>query len=71
MMLTAKEGNRFVIIHAGKVIDESFDTREQAEAWADDNIDDQMFDTPNTFSPPLVYRDAPLMRVVGIDPEPQ
>lgn len=71
MMITVREGSHFVIIHAGRVIDEKIPDRESAESWADRNIDDQMFDEPNTFSPPLKYRDAPLMRVVGIDPEPR
>jgi hypothetical protein len=71
MMITCREGSHFVVIHAGRVIDETFADRETAERWADDNIDDQMFDGPNWLSPPLRYRDAPLMRVVGIDPEPR
>lgn len=45
--------------------------RDSAERWADANIDDQMFDGPNEWSPPLKYRDAPLMGVVGVDPEPR
>lgn len=65
MMIIGPEGNHFVIIHAGRVIDEKFPDRESAECWADRNIDDQMFDEPNTFSPPLKYRDAPLLRVAG------
>ena len=71
MMVTVREGNHFVIIHAGRVIDEVFPDRESAEYWADCNIDDQIFDEPNWLSPPLKYRDAPLMRVVGVDPEPR
>lgn len=65
MMITVREGSHFVIAHAGRVIDEQFPDQESAERWADRNIDDQMFDEPNTFSPPLKYRSAPLMRVVG------
>ncbi len=64
-MIVVNEGKHFVVVHAGRVIDETFPDRESAESWADSNIDDQMFDTPNTFSPPLKYRDAPLLRVVG------
>lgn len=69
MMIVCREGAHFVIIHAGRVVDETFPDRESAERWGDHNIDDQMFDSPNYFSPPLKYRDAPLMRVVGVDPE--
>lgn len=65
MMITVREGSHFVVVHAGRVIDEQFPDRESAEYWADCNIDDQMFDAPNWLSPPLKYRDAPLMRVVG------
>ena len=71
MMVICQEGNHFVVIHAGKVIDESFSSREEAESWADSNVDDQMFDGPNTLAPPLKYRDTPLLRMVGIDPDPR
>lgn len=71
MMITVREGAHFVIVHAGRVIDETFPDRESAEAWADANIDDQMFDKPNWFSPPLRYRDAPLMKVVGEESDPR
>ncbi len=71
MMVTVREGSHFVIIHAGRVIDEVFSDRESAERWADCNIDDQMFDEPNWFSPPLKYREAPLIRVEGVDPDPR
>lgn len=65
MMIICREGAHYVIGHAGRVIDEKFPDRESAERWADCNIDDQMFDEPNEFSPPLRYRAAPLMVVVG------
>ena len=70
-MITCREVAHFVIVHAGRVIDEKFPDRESAERWADRNIDDQMFDEPNTFSPPLRYRDAPLMKVVGVPTDPR
>jgi hypothetical protein len=69
MMITCREGAHFVIVHAGRVIDQKFHDQESAERWADKNIDDQMFDTPNSFSPPLKYRDAPLLGIVGQDRE--
>lgn len=68
-MITIREGAHWVIIHAGRVIDKTFPDRDSAEIWADCNIDDQMFDAPNSFSPALEYRDAPLLRVVGQDRE--
>jgi hypothetical protein len=71
MMVVCREGSYFVIVHAGRVIDARFCDRESAERWGDHHVDDQMFDGPNEFSEPLVYRDAPLMRVVGVDPEPR
>jgi hypothetical protein len=71
MMITCREGSHWVVIHAGRVIDARFPDRASAEAWADNNIDDQMFDAPNHFSPPLVYRAAPLLVVAGTDPEPR
>jgi len=71
MMIVAREGEHFVIVHAGRVVDASFADRDAAEQWADRNIDDQMFDEPNSFSPPLKYRAAPLMAVVGIPGDPQ
>ena len=43
------------IAHAGKVIAQPFATEAEANTWADCNIDDQMFDTPNSFMPPLEY----------------
>lgn len=69
MMITCREGAHWIVVHAGRVIDEKFPDRESAEKWADCNIDDQMFDEPNTFSPPLRYRDAPRMQVIGQDIE--
>lgn len=65
VMVVTKEGNRWVIIHAGRVIDETFQSEREAEKWADGNIDDQMFDGPNCLAPPLRYRTAPLLRVHG------
>lgn len=69
MMIIGREGNHYVIVHAGRIIDETFPDRDAAEKWADCNIDDQMFDAPNEWSPPLRYRDQPFMGVVGVDPE--
>ncbi len=71
MMIVCREGEHYVVVHAGRVIDESFPDRDAAEYWADCNVDDQMFDGPNTLSPPLKYRAAPLMRVVGIETDPR
>lgn len=71
MMITCREGAHWVVVHAGRVIDEKFPDRDAAERWADSNVDDQMFDGPNTLAPPLKYRAAPLMRLVGTDPDPR
>lgn len=49
----------FVIVHAGRVIERDFATEAEANAWADLNIDDQMFDTPNWLAEPLKYRANP------------
>ncbi len=46
----------FVIVHAGREIDHDFATEELAWKWADEHIDDQVFDSPNRFSPSLAYR---------------
>lgn len=60
---------KFVIRHQGKVLmgllgttnadgpvkAGPFDTARQAEDWADMWIDDQVFDSDNTFAPPLEY----------------
>jgi hypothetical protein len=55
-MVVERRSDHFVIVHAGKEIDFSFATEAQAWAWADEFIDDQVFDGPNWFSPPLTYR---------------
>jgi hypothetical protein len=44
---------RWRIIHAGREVAEDFESEDEAWAWADKNIDDQMFDAPNHYSPPL------------------
>lgn len=54
-ILRSEEGG-FVILHAGRIIDRTFASEEMAWSWADDHIDDQVFDGPNDISPPLVYR---------------
>ena len=57
MNVEKRDGCTYVIIHAGKEIDEDFNEEIDAWEWADKNIDDQVFDTPNRLSPPLKYRD--------------
>jgi hypothetical protein len=48
----------FSIIHGGREVETPpFNTEADAWAWADRNIDDQMFDSPNTLAPPLKYLD--------------
>jgi hypothetical protein len=58
MDIVRSENGGFVIIHAGRVIDKAFRTEDEAWSWADEFIDDQFFDSPNDFSPPLVYRNG-------------
>ncbi|CDX26756.1 hypothetical protein MPL3356_60537 [Mesorhizobium plurifarium] len=58
-MTVERRGDHFVIVHAGRDVDFSFATEGEAWKWADANIDDQVFDTPNCFSPPLNYRQTP------------
>jgi hypothetical protein len=52
----AKNG-KWMIIHAGKFVNRTFETEEAAWTWADSNIDDQVFDGPNCLAPPIVYVD--------------
>ena len=58
MEVIATQPSGFVIVHAGKVVDRDFATEADAWSWADHNIDDQMFDTPNWLADPLKYRAA-------------
>lgn len=51
-----RRSDHFVIVHGGKEIDFSFASEAEAWAWADEFVDDQVFDGPNNFSPPLKYR---------------
>lgn len=57
MKIVERAPGYFVIVHAGKEVDApNFTTEVDAWSWADDRVDDQMFDGPNTFRAPLVYR---------------
>lgn len=57
MQVVKRSDDYFVIKHAGKEVDAGvFKTEAEAWAWADANIDDQMFDLPNWLSEPLKYR---------------
>lgn len=58
MHILRKFNMKFSIIHANKYIDKEFETMAEAEAWADEFVDDQVFDSPNTLSPPLQYVDG-------------
>lgn len=58
MDILHSEDGGWVILHAGKIIDINFPTDLAAWSWADEHIDDQVFDGPNQFSPPLKYREA-------------
>lgn len=57
MKIVERSPGQFEIIHAGKTVDApNFTTEAEAWSWADANIDDQMFDSPNTLADPLRYR---------------
>lgn len=57
MIIKKKPNGKWGIIHSHRWLVQDFETETEAEGWADGNIDDQMFDGPNTFSPPLQYED--------------
>lgn len=57
MNVIKKDDCTFVIVHAGREIDQAFNSEIDAWEWADEHIDDQMFDTPNKFGPSLGYRE--------------
>lgn len=52
--------NLWAISHAGKLINKRFTSEDEAYKWADQNIDDQVFDEPNWFSHPLEYEPKPV-----------
>lgn len=56
-MDVVKEGAFFVIIHAGREIDVKFLSEDDAWRWADRNVDDQVFDEPNLFTPSAMAGD--------------
>lgn len=70
MDIIQRHDGKFVIRHRGREIDEVFGSAMDADRWADEFIDDQVFDTPNDFSPPLKYRDPPSLSVVRSDNSP-
>ncbi len=56
--------NLWAIAHAGNVVAKRFTSESAAWEWADMNIDDQVFDAPNHFSPPLDYEPDLIVRLV-------
>ena len=56
MQVRMNSSGKHEIVHAGQTVDTYFDSKSDAWNWADSNIDDQLYDTPNTISPPLVYK---------------
>ena len=60
MDVIQKSDGGWAIIHAGKEVDIDFDTEAKAWSWADEFIDDQVFDSPNWLCEPIVYRTAVL-----------
>lgn len=59
MDIVRTERGKWVIIHNGREVDRDFDTEGEAWKWADHNIDDQVFDGPNT-KEPIPYRTPPM-----------
>lgn len=56
MEIEKNHSGRWVIVHGGKEVKETFDSEGDAYKWADKNIDDQVFDEPNWYSMPIAYR---------------
>lgn len=57
MKVVRRAQNYYVILHAGREVDTpTFGTEAEAWGWADDHVDDQVLDGPNTLSEPLTYR---------------
>ena len=55
MEIKQTASGRWVIWHGGRLVDAEFATEAEAWAWADRNIDDQVFGEPNWFSGPIKY----------------
>lgn len=66
MEILRGDDGKFRILHAGQIVKGladrgssfragPFDTEQDANSWADTWIDDQVFDSPNEFSPDLEY----------------
>lgn len=55
MKIAQLTNGKWIIHHAGQIIDKVLDTERGADGWADEFIDDQVFDSPNTLAPPLSY----------------
>lgn len=57
MRVLERAPGHFTIQHSGKeLVTPRFDTEAEAWGWADENIDDQVFDGPNWLNDPLVFR---------------
>ncbi len=56
MEVIQRHSGQWVIVHAAREIAKDFDTEAEAWAWADCNIDDQIYCTPNRLSASLLYR---------------
>lgn len=57
MKVVRRAPDYYVILHAGREVDTpNFTTEAAAWGWADEFIDDQAFDSPNTLREPLKYR---------------
>jgi hypothetical protein len=65
MDIIQKSSGRWVIIHALREIAKDFDSEAAAWAWADEQIDDQIFCTPNKLSTVLEYRNPAIVEDDG------
>lgn len=58
MDVVKREDDKYDIIHNGKEVAAGpFVSEDAAWSWADRNIDDQTFDSPNTLADPIKYRE--------------
>lgn len=70
MRIEQCDDHHFVIIHGGLEVAQDFFSEAEAWAWADDNIDDQVFDSPNWFAEPIAYRPTTDPRAVLSENKP-
>jgi hypothetical protein len=55
MVIGQTDIGTWIIWHGGHRVKKEFSSEREANRWADSNIDDQVFDSPNWFSGPIEY----------------